>query len=230
MLPAAPLLRFNLIRVAGNPSAVKTAAGHSSDLTRRNQPNPVVAGIRNVDLGARWIDSDAGWIIECRRSGGNPFTFRIAAAAGNRAHQPRLVDHADAIVAAIGHIHCSLRIHGDSGRRGEERFKRRLITVERIGAGHVAYQASDGIELANPIIGPVREVQNTVGIERQAVRVIHRSEISKVTVATVTAGSGSHHSLNGPGGAIDHADALIVAVGEYDVPGGVHQDSRRSGE
>ena len=184
-----------MIEVAGNPSAVKLPAPVTIVICPE-----VISRIRllsrvdRVDQSA--VGSTAG-PLNRSRCRGNPLVLGIVAASGNRGHLASLVDHAHAIVAAIGHEETSRRIGGDAGRACRREFRSPPGRRRTDWRQPRCRRRPRGIQFAYAIVGAVRK-STTHPFHRLTVRFFHGGNLSPIAISVVAAKSRAHDGLNIP--------------------------------
>ncbi len=186
------------------------AAGHGAQrvVAQVGHPQRAVGGEREV-----------GGSIETRR-----LALAVgpagAAAAGQRPHPAVRLDHADAVVPGVGHVHPPLRIHRHAHRPVETR-----LPADAIGEpGHaVAGQCADVAlrgDLADRMVAGIGDIQVAVAVQRQPGGRVERGGVP-APVGEALAAAGQH---------VEHAvqpaveDAVVVAgIGNIKRAAGVHR-------
>ena len=142
----------------------------------------------------------------------------------------RCSELADALVAGVGEGEegggrdCGAARSVEGGGSGGA-----SVTREGLGAvaGDGGDDAGDGVDAADALVGGVREVKVSAGVEGEAVREGEGGAGRSGGVAGKGWSAGTSDGGDYAGGGVDAADAVVVGVGEVEVVCGVEREAGR---
>ena len=208
-------------------TAHHAAVGHlgAQHAVRRQPPDGVVVQVGDQQVAVR-VQRQGHRRIQ-PRPGTEPVHVARLLTACRRAHRAIGLDHPDAVVVGIGHVHAAGGIHGHAHRRIEPRLRGRAIGKARHPvAGERAHHAI-GADPADAMVAGVGHVHVARGIHGDAGRGM---ELRLRTGPVAPALTGAGQRIHAPIG-IHPADAVVVArVGDVGNAVRINRQRIRVGE